>query len=338
MTIASQPPVAVVTPVLNGEEFLAETMDSVQAQIYPNLVHIVLDNASTDATAQIVERYRGARVPVISARQPTTVPMARNWNDAVSLVPADTRYFRLLCADDVLRPNAIESYVRVAERDPEIGIVGCLWRASGLCGEELPADREIFDGRDVMQTYLRREHSGLSGMHALIRCTALAGPQPFYDEALASFDTEVNLRICRYAKFGFVREELGIWRIHDNSTTNKFATNTFLHEVCWLTLLDRYGPETLGHRQYLAHRKAFRRHLLRRMLKTYVADRNAETFQKCLARLAEAGDPATRLDFADALANWALLAATWRRHTVGRPARRETFEYGTYKPKTAVGF
>ncbi len=55
MTIASQPPVAVVTPVLNGEEFLAETMDSVQAQTYPNLVHIVLDNASTDATAQIVE-------------------------------------------------------------------------------------------------------------------------------------------------------------------------------------------------------------------------------------------------------------------------------------------
>ena len=74
------------------------------------------------------------------------------------------------------------------------------------------------------------------------------------------------------------------------------------------------------------------------MLKTYVADRNAATFEKCLARLAEAGDPATRLDFADALANWALLAATWRRHTVGRPARREAFEYGAYKPKTAVGF
>jgi glycosyltransferase involved in cell wall biosynthesis len=338
MTITSHPLVAVVTPVLNGEEFLAETMDSVQAQTYPNLIHIVLDNASTDATAQIIDRYRGARVPVVTARKPATVPMARNWNDAIAMIPGEARYFRLLCADDMLRPNAIESYVDVAERDPDIGLVGCLWRASALCGEELPADREIFDGRDVMQTYLRREHSGLSGMHALIRCSALSGPQPFYDETLASFDTEANLRIARHAKFGFVRQELSIWRIHANSTTNKFATNTFLHEVCWLTLLDRYGPEILGYRQYVSHRKAFRRHLLRRMLKTYLADRNAETFKMCLQRLREAGDPAMPRDFADAMANWAFLAATWQRHTVGRPARREEFEYGSYKQKTAVGF
>ena len=251
MSTSSLPLVAVVTPILDGAEYLAETMDSVQAQTYPNIVHVVLDNASTDATPQIIDRYRDWRVPVLTARQPATVPMARNWNDALKLIPSDAVYFRLLCADDLLRPDAIARYVDVAESDPDIGIVGCLWRATGLCGEELPADRQVFDGREVMQTYLRREHSGLSGMHGLIRRSACESTRPFYDEAVPSFDTEANLRICQYAKYGFVREELSIWRVHAASTTSRFASKTFLHEVCWLTLLDRYGPDILGYRQYL---------------------------------------------------------------------------------------
>ena len=338
MPTKSLPLVAVVTPILNGAEYLAETMDCVQAQTYPNLVHVVLDNASTDATPQIIDRFRGQRVPVLTARQPQTVPMARNWNDALRLIPGEAVYFRLLCADDLLRPDAITRYVEVAERDPEIGLVGCLWRATGLCGEELPTDREVFDGREVLHTYLRREHSGLAGMHGLIRRTTCESARPFYDETVASFDTEANLRICQYAKYGFVREELSVWRVHAASTTSRFASNTFLHEVCWLTLLDRYGPDVLGYRQYLAHRKAYRRHLLRHLLKSYLAEGNSKTFKTSMQRLREAGDPPSLIDFADALANWAFLAATLRRHTVGRPARRETFRYGSCKPKTAIGF
>ncbi len=338
MTNTSLPLVAVVTPVFNGAEFLAETMETVQAQTYSNLVHVLLDNASADATPQIIDSFRNRRVPLITKRHQATVPMARNWNDAVGMVPAAARYFRLLCADDLLRPDAIARYVEVADRDPDIGLVGSLWRATGLCGEELPAGHEVFEGRDVLQTFLRREHSALAGTHALVRRSASESARPFYDEVVPSFDTEANLRICQYAKYGFVREELGTWRMHANSTTNRFAKHSFLHEMCWMTLLDRYGPDALGYRQYLAHRKAYRRHLLRRILKSYLAGRDIATFGTCMRRLREAGDEPGAIDFADALANWAYLAGTLRRHTVGRPSRREAFEYHSYKPKTPIGF
>lgn len=264
--------------------------------------------------------------------------MARNWNDAVGMVPTEARYFRLLCADDLLRPDAIARYVEVGERDPDIGLVGSLWRATGLCGEELPADREVFEGRDVLQTFLRREHSALAGTHVLVRRDASESARPFYDEVVPSFDTEASLRICQYAKYGFVREELGTWRMHANSTTSRFARQSFLHEVCWLTLLDRYGPDVLGYRPYLAHRKAYRRHLLRLFLKSYMAEGNSETLKTCMQRLRDAGDEPGAIDFADALANWAFLAGTLQRHTVGRPARRKAFDYHSYKPKTAIGF
>jgi cellulose synthase/poly-beta-1,6-N-acetylglucosamine synthase-like glycosyltransferase len=87
MQTEAHPLVAVVTPVLNGEEFLTETMESVQALEYPNLVHVILDNASTDDTPAIIERYRARRVPLLTARNARTISMSANWNAAVALVP-----------------------------------------------------------------------------------------------------------------------------------------------------------------------------------------------------------------------------------------------------------
>ena len=66
------PLVAVVTPVYNGGRYLAETLASVQAQTYPRLIHVVLDNASTDATPELIEQAHGGRVPILARRNPKT--------------------------------------------------------------------------------------------------------------------------------------------------------------------------------------------------------------------------------------------------------------------------
>lgn len=325
----SYPLVAVVTPVLNGAKYLAETMESVQSLDYPNLVHVVLDNASTDSTPEIIESYRDRRVPLITKRGTRTVPMAANWNAAVRMTPPEAGYFRILCADDSLCADAIIRPVEIALRDPEVGIVGCLWRADGLCGEELPEDREIFDGKEVIRSYLRREHAALSGMHVLVRRTQLQAEHPFYDETLASFDSDANLRICMKSKYGFVRRELGTWRVHPSSITSRIATKTFAHETCWLTLLDRYGPQVLGFRAYMECRKAYRHQLLRRLLKARFLEGSTEAFANRLERMRLAGDPVRPLDFAEALADWAHLALMRQRHRVGMPRRGIASQYGT---------
>jgi len=87
-TGAAVPLVAVVTPTYNGANYRREVMDCVQAQSYPNLVHVVLDNCSADATAEIIADFKGARVPVVSARNPELLPLNANWNAALQLVPA----------------------------------------------------------------------------------------------------------------------------------------------------------------------------------------------------------------------------------------------------------
>jgi glycosyltransferase involved in cell wall biosynthesis len=319
--LGSYPLVAVVTPVFNGEAYLSETMESVQALEYPNILHVILDNGSTDSTPAIIERYRNLCVPLLTARRSATVAMATNWNAALAMAPPEARYVRLLCADDMMRPDAIMKYVDIAERYPDVGVVGCLWRAHALCGEELPADQEVFNGEEILGSYLRRQHTALSGMHVLIRRTEIETRQPFYDETLASFDSEANMRICMRSRFGFVRAELSTWRQHAGNTTNTTAVKAFAHEMCWLRLLDRYGPTILGFQGYIECRRRYRQQLLRRLLKARARDENTRVFDNCLERLRLAGDPVSLGDLVQALLDWGFLAITRQRHRVGMPRR-----------------
>ena len=66
-----QPLVAVMTPVYNGADSLTACLESVRAQNYKNWIHLVADNASTDGSRQIAERFaaQDPRVKVLSFRE-----------------------------------------------------------------------------------------------------------------------------------------------------------------------------------------------------------------------------------------------------------------------------
>jgi glycosyltransferase involved in cell wall biosynthesis len=324
------PLVAIVTPVFNGAAFLRETMDSVQAISHPNLVHIVLDNASTDATPDIIRAYANARVPVLAARNTSTLSMLANWNAAVALIPETAQYFWLLCADDTLAPHAISCALKIAETDRRILLVGCQWRAYNgqIVGHELPRAKSIFEGKEILRSYLRREHAALAGPHMLVRRCLLNPPLPYYGDGggaggiVVSFDTEANLRACVRGLFGFVHDELVHWRQHPGSATSMSSLKMRLFDADWPLLLDRYAAHALGHAEYLDCRKSFRRRLLRRLLLVRLKDGDKTTFDWHVNLMRSRDDAARWRDFADALAEWPLLWLTGQRARVGRPAAR----------------
>jgi glycosyltransferase involved in cell wall biosynthesis len=321
-TRSTTPLVAIVTPVYNGAKYLAETMDCVQLLDYPSLIHIVLDNASTDATQEIICRYRDGRVPILTSRNKSTLPMEANFNAAVGMVPAEARYLRLLCADDTMLPNAISRQVEVAERDLEIGIVGCECREPGARRDGLSKKCEIFDGKEIIRGYLLREHTVLDGTQVLVRLSN-RNERPFYYDSTfrGAIDTDANIRSCINCKFGFVHEPLAMCRQHEFNHFIIFSRSYF-NMAEWLMLLDRYGRFVLDEREYRAQRSAFRRHYLRRLLLLRWRDGNKAAFREHMAILKQYNDPAGWLDFSDALVEWAVRNSMRPQHLLELIGRR----------------
>jgi glycosyltransferase involved in cell wall biosynthesis len=315
---ARAPLVAVVTPVYNGENFLAEAMESVQAQTYPNLIHVVHDNASTDATAEIIARYAGGRVPVLVARNERTIPMGPNWNTAIARVPQDAKYFRVLCADDTMEPSFIARMVDVAERNPSVIVVGCGLKhrsdeATNMCWD---ADREVYPGREAAQRFF--EGRGIIVAHQTIfRRDALDLVKPFLDEEMAANDTDTCLYLLEHGDWGFVHDVLAMTRDHPGTDT-QIVTKAYMHRCEYLALLERHAGFAFGAEDGRRWVEKYRRYYFRQLLRWRVRGAS-EIFERHLKAMRRLGARPLAWEFFDAVADWPLARLGLRPVWAGYP-------------------
>lgn len=107
------PTVSVVIPCFNAERFIAETLESVFAQTYRNLDIIVVDDGSTDSSANIVRSLGDPRVRLVQ-RENGGQTAALN----TGLAHASGDYVQFIDADDVIDPDKIELQLRRLEGAP----------------------------------------------------------------------------------------------------------------------------------------------------------------------------------------------------------------------------
>jgi glycosyltransferase involved in cell wall biosynthesis len=107
----SLPCVSVLTVVRNGQATIDACIQSVAAQTYPNVEHVIVDGGSSDGTLDIIRRRAGSIAYWVS--EPDGGIYAAI-NKAVRLSSADS--YVVLGCDDVLLPTAVEALVRHASR------------------------------------------------------------------------------------------------------------------------------------------------------------------------------------------------------------------------------
>jgi glycosyltransferase involved in cell wall biosynthesis len=117
MTDNKNPLVSVIISVYNGEKYLAETIESVINQNYPNIEIIVIDDGSTDGSGMVVQRFVP---PIRYYRQPNS-GIAVAWNKGIELARGD--FFSSLDADDCWSKNKIKRQMDVFSEDSTLDIV-----------------------------------------------------------------------------------------------------------------------------------------------------------------------------------------------------------------------
>ena len=111
------PKVSVIIPAYNAARYLPEAIDSVLTQTYQDCEIILVDDGSTDDTAEVVSRY-GTRVTYV---QQSNQGVGAARNTGIDLARGDYLVFQ--DADDVLLPGKLEVQASFLDQHPDVDAV-----------------------------------------------------------------------------------------------------------------------------------------------------------------------------------------------------------------------
>jgi glycosyltransferase involved in cell wall biosynthesis len=114
----NKPRVSIGLPVRDGENYLAETLDSILAQTYSDFELTISDNASTDGTEEIGRAYAARDERIRYFRNEKNLGAAENFNRVLELSAGE--YFKWAAHDDLCAPEYLALCVEILDREPEV--------------------------------------------------------------------------------------------------------------------------------------------------------------------------------------------------------------------------
>ncbi|HXG85360.1 MAG TPA: glycosyltransferase [Pyrinomonadaceae bacterium] len=206
-----KPSVSVVISSYNYAHFIGETIQSVLNQTYPAHEIIIVDDGSTDNSAEVIQAF-GERVKFVR-QQNQGVCVARN--RGAEMATGDILAF--LDSDDIWLPNKLEKQVAAFLADDEVGIVSCGIRHFDKEGKTIA---EYVDGRsgwcdkDILlyrEPVLNSTASVIAVRRDIFRRVGGFDEQR---ELFAAEDRELCYRVGKASKLAFIPEILVDYRIH----------------------------------------------------------------------------------------------------------------------------
>ncbi|MGW6277587.1 glycosyltransferase family 2 protein [Kribbella sp. NPDC055071] len=124
--MSAAPRLSVGLPVYNGERYLAESLDSLLAQTYPEFELIISDNASTDATEEICRDYLARDARISYYRQPVNIGATPNHN--WTFEHSRGELFKWASHDDLYARDLLRRCVDALDTDPAL-VLAHSWQA-----------------------------------------------------------------------------------------------------------------------------------------------------------------------------------------------------------------
>jgi glycosyltransferase involved in cell wall biosynthesis len=307
MRAASEPRVSILTPLYNNVEHLAECLDSILAQAYENWDCTIVNNCSTDGSADIAYRYaqRDSRIRVHD--NPNFLSAIANHNEALRQASPISKYCKVVFADDWIFPECLDRMVSVAEEHPAVGIVGAhVLEGRNVTSKGLPRAQTVFSGRDICRRHLLdRVYVFGSANSLMYRADLVRNRDPFFNEANIHADNELCFALLKTCDFGFVHQVLTATRLREGSlNTKSLRMQTSMAD--WLQVLLEYGPVYLNQDELKSLLDQHLADYYRFLGKSALQDRGDEFWDFHRSKMIEAG-----VGFSRARVVRGMLATLW---------------------------
>jgi hypothetical protein len=240
----SSPLVSIITPTYNHERFIGPCIDSVLRQTYANWEQIIIDDGSTDKTAEVVQRYSDPRILYVHQANQGIEALAHTYNHALSVARGD--FVAILEGDDLWPPDKLASLIpHFADDDIVLAFGGVAEvSADGTWSGRL--SRSVRRRRSLPKPILFNDPVGSATRYmlradgadfvpastAVMRRSALesaGGFQYFRDLCVTDFPTFISLTLK--GRFHYTPHVMGYRRRHRGSATyeNQYQISSGAH-------------------------------------------------------------------------------------------------------------
>jgi glycosyltransferase involved in cell wall biosynthesis len=235
------PRVTICLPVYNCENTIAASLTSALAQTHEDFDCLVVDNASTDSTFELVTALSDARIRVVRNRE--NIGPNPNHNRCIELAQGDLIQF--LHSDDLLLPNCL-SRLAPAFDNPRVGLAFARRRIEPPDTEwavkyatlhtPLEPLSSVNDGMGIVRRYVNQRSTGNwigEPTSVMVRRSVLLEVGGFSPELRYCDDIELWLRVLARSDAAWVDEELSVRRHNEETLT----ANYFQNDSAWLDRL-----------------------------------------------------------------------------------------------------
>lgn len=219
----------IVMPVFNGALLIEETISSLQAQTLDDFELLVMDDGSTDNTAEIVQQLAVTDSRIKLHRLTNGgAPSARN----KGLQLAKGQYLAVNDADDLWPVDRLAHQYAILQEDDSRIVIGGVRRFSVNAADEkewgyttlLAAN--FFQGREYVKFVLSQPANHMAIFHTLCGKKSLIEKYGRWDETLASAeDWDFWLRLAQYVPFYHIDKVMLYYRKYPDSATKRAAKN-----------------------------------------------------------------------------------------------------------------
>ncbi len=221
--MSEQPLVSVCIPAYNNGAYITETIDSVRKQTWKNLEIVICDDNSTDDTVAVIKAIEDPRIRLIQNEK--NLGMSGNWNNCLSNCRGE--FIKLLCADDVIIPEALEKEVQALLAHPTALFSESDTRLFDLNGKpkgwyrRYPKATGLVDGKTVIRAgFFSQDYFG-APLANTVRRSAIEQYGGFDKDFIYILDYEWFVRLACHGDIFIIHEPLNFFRVRNDSNTGE---------------------------------------------------------------------------------------------------------------------
>jgi glycosyltransferase involved in cell wall biosynthesis len=307
----NRPLVSIITPTYNHEKYLADCIESVLAQTYPDWEMIILNDGSADHTAEIAATYREAdsRIRLVNQENVGIFRLSETYNKGVAMAQGD--YIAILEGDDCWAPQKLEKQVAALQNDPSAVLCWSMARCVNADKSQVYYTAPDLDAPDanfyhnepigsILNIFLFR--NCIPALTILIRKDGLAkigGFKQVFDLPLVDLPTLYEL--ATVGRFIFIPETLGDWRNYANQVTKTYPA---VMTEGFYKLAKSFLNSQAGREAMKIDEKALDRYYARRMVIAFARSGRYKLIRKEYA--------SARKDYLKAIFRYGMAEPVWK--------------------------